>query len=83
MNWKTDLKLADLDATTSLEITCKRCGLVHYQTQARLMQHGNLRHAYLDQVEATLTCTDRMCKGHVRVSLVYDDKMEGFVGGMA
>jgi hypothetical protein len=38
--------------------------------------------AYVDEVEKALRCTSRFCKGHVRVALIYDDKTEGFVGGM-
>ncbi len=83
MNWKTDLKLADLDAATRIEITCKRCGLMRYEQQDRLMRQPEMQHAYLDQVEERLICSDRLCKGRVRLSLIHDDKMEGFVGGMA
>ena len=83
MNWKTDLQLADLDATTAIEIVCKRCGLVHYQTQAQLMEQPELTQAYLDEVEYSLHCSSRFCRGGVRISLIHDDKNEGFVGGMA
>jgi hypothetical protein len=37
VNWKTDLQLADLDATTAIEVVCKRCGLSRYEKQAQLM----------------------------------------------
>jgi len=30
MNWKTDLKLSDLDHHTRLEITCRSCGHSRY-----------------------------------------------------
>jgi hypothetical protein len=83
MNWKTDLKLADLDPTTRLEVTCKRCGLSRYEQQAALMQRAELKQAYLDEVERALRCSNRFCKGDVRVALIHDDKTEGFVGGMA
>lgn len=83
MNWKTDLKLADLDAETVIEIVCKRCGLVRYETQSQLIEQPELSQAYLDEVEYSLCCSNRFCRGGVRISLIHDDKNEGFVGGMA
>ena len=83
MNWKTDLRLADLDPVTRLEVTCKRCGLCYYEQQASLMQRPELKQTYLDEVERVLKCSDRFCKGSVRIALTFDDKTEGFVGGMA
>lgn len=83
MNWKTDLKLADLDASTRLEVTCKRCGLCRYEASAALMRDPKLAQAYLDEVEHALRCSDRVCRGAVRVALIHDGKTEGFVGGMA
>jgi hypothetical protein len=38
---------------------------------------------YLDEVEYNLHCSNRFCHGGVRISLIHDDKNEGFVGGMA
>ena len=38
MNWKTDLKLADLDAAARIEITCRRCGFTRYEQKDRLMK---------------------------------------------
>jgi hypothetical protein len=84
VNWKTDLKLADLDAATAIEVVCKRCGLSRYEIQAQLLnEHPKFRHAYLDEVEYNLHCSNRFCRGGVRISLIHDDKNEGFVGGMA
>ncbi len=83
MNWKTDLKLSDLDTRTEIEVVCKRCGLARYETQKQLLESMELKNAYLDQVEASLHCANRFCRGGVRISLTYDDKNEGFVGGMA
>jgi hypothetical protein len=84
VNWKTDLKLADLEPAAEIEIMCRRCGLVRYQTQAQLMaERPEFRNAYLDEVEYSLHCADRFCRGGVRISLIYDDKHEGFVGGLA
>jgi hypothetical protein len=58
MNWKTDLKLADLDPVTRLEVSCKRCGLSRYEQQSVLMQRPELTQAYLDEVERALRCAD-------------------------
>lgn len=83
MNWKTDLKLSDLDPLTPIEITCKRCGLTHYQSAAAIARIQGLGQAYLDEVEYALCCARRGCKGGIRIALIHDDKNEGFVGGMA
>ncbi len=83
MNWKTDLKLTDLDATAAIEVVCKSCGLSRYETQTALLERPELEHAYLDEVEQSLKCSNRFCRGRVRIALTHDDKNEGFVGGMA
>ncbi len=83
MNWKTDLKLTDLEAKTAIEIECKRCGLSRYETPAQIMAQFNCQYAYLDEIEYNLCCSNRFCRGGVRISLTHDDRNEGFVGGMA
>ncbi len=83
MNWKTDLKLADLEASTAIEVVCKRCNLSRYETQAQLIKQSGFANLYLDEVEYSLCCSNRFCRGGVRISLIHDDKNEGFVGGMA
>ena len=83
MNWKTDLQLADFDPETSFEITCKVCNLTRYEEQAQLIMKPGMAQAFLDEVEAGLRCPNRFCRGRVRLSLIHDDKTEGFVGGMA
>lgn len=82
MNWKSDLRLYDLEPQTQLEVTCKKCGVTRYETQAVLMKRPGFRHFHIDEVERALKCEARFCKGSVRVSLVHDNT-EGFVGGMA
>ena len=83
MNWKTDLKLSDLDLHTRLEITCRSCGHSRYETRDSLTVNPRLAHLYLDQIEGHLRCSKRTCRGSVRVTLIHSTKMEGFVGGMA
>lgn len=82
MNWKTDLKLADLDSSTLFEITCRRCRLCRYQTQANLICEL-FKDSYIDEVERVLTCDSRACRGPIRIAMNHGDKTEGFVGGMA
>src|SRR5471032_1596683 len=60
---------------------CKRCGLARYETQAKLIAEPGFRNFYLDEVEYSLCCSDRFCRGGVRISLTHDDRNEGFVGG--
>jgi hypothetical protein len=83
VNWKTDLKLSDLDGATPVEIACRRCGQTHTETAAALMRRPQLEQAYLDEVERALKCAGRSCHGPVRIALIHDGKTEGFVGGMA
>lgn len=82
MNWKSDLKLADLDSTTMFEITCCRCRLCRHETQAQLMC-DEFKDFHIDEVERALKCGSRVCRGPIRLAMNYGDKIEGFVGGMA
>lgn len=83
MNWKSELRLSDLDPSEEIEITCKRCGLTRYERVVALRARNELRQAYVDEAERLLRCESRVCRGPVRVALIYDGKTEGFVGGMA
>ena len=84
MSWKSELQLSDLEPDTELEITCRRCGLTRYERQSVITQQKpELLQAKLDEVERALNCSGRHCRGAVRLSLIHDDKTEGFAGGMA
>ncbi len=83
MNWKTDLKLSDLDPGGRIEATCKKCGHSHYEQVTQLLLQPNMKQTYLDETERLLRCANRFCRGPVRIALIHDDKTEGFVGGMA
>lgn len=83
MNWKKEIKASDLDAGTQVEVTCRKCRKARYTTPAELLAMPGMKNAYLDEYEAVLRCRVRFCGGHVRLALIYDDKTEGFVGGMA
>ena len=84
MNWKTDLRLNDLDVSTVFEITCKRCRVTRTMTQAQIVRSepGFIR-LYLDEVEASLHCSLSHCQGGIRLAMLHEDKGEGFVGGLA
>jgi hypothetical protein len=83
VNWKTDLKLSDVEGSAPIEIACRVCGQTRAETAATLMAHPGLEQAYLDEVERALKCAGRSCRGPVRIALIHDGKNEGFVGGMA
>jgi hypothetical protein len=83
MNWKKEVQLSDFDGATRFEITCKRCGLTRYEEQSKLAAMPDIEGAYLYEVERALSCSGRDCRGPVRLSLIHEDKTEGFVGGMA
>ena len=83
MNWKTDLKLSDVEGGTPIEIACRVCGQTRTETAAALMCQPGFKQAYLDEVERALKCAGRSCRGPVRIALIHDGKNEGFVGGMA
>ncbi len=83
MNWKTDLKLSDLDTQSQIEVTCRKCGLSHYEHVAQLLSRPGMKQTYLDETERLLRCGNRFCRGPVRIALIHDGKTEGFVGGMA
>ena len=82
MNWKTDLKLADVDPTTIFEITCRRCRLCRHEAQDKLLC-DEFKNFYIDEVETALKCKNSSCRGPVRLAMNYGDRSEGFVGGMA
>lgn len=78
--WKSEIKIGDLAPETEIEATCKRCGLMHYRRAGDLADHAAL---YIDEAERRIRCRSRTCRGRVRLALIYQNKMEGFVGGMA
>ena len=83
MNWKTEIRVADLDPKSELEITCKRCGLHRYEAASDLAAQSRLSQLFLDELEKALVCRVKTCRGPVKISIVHDDLNEGFVGGMA
>ncbi|MEQ1724421.1 MAG: hypothetical protein ABL882_00655 [Sphingopyxis sp.] len=82
-SWKDTLQIGDLDPNQRLEMTCKRCGHVHYLTAPMLLAVGRRATLYLDEVERHTICRERGCKGSVRMALSHRGDASGFVGGMA
>jgi hypothetical protein len=81
--WKSKIMARDLDDKQKLEMTCKRCGHVHYLTKTLICVSPERGFLYLDQVEAEAVCRARGCRGSMRLSMVRLDELTGFVGGLA
>lgn len=83
MNWKTDLKAADLGDDVRLELTCKRCGAVRFLLPDTILARRDGRQLYLDQVEAKARCKQRGCHAPMRMAMIRKGEASGFVGGIA
>lgn len=82
--WKSQIQVRDLDAAQRLEMTCRRCGHVHFVTQEQLLASDEeAQYRYLDEIEARGKCPSRGCGGGVRLAIEHQKKMTGFVGGIA
>jgi hypothetical protein len=82
-SWMSGLQIGDLDADQRLEMTCLRCGHVHYLTAPDVARAGGRMTLYLDEVEARTKCRARGCGAAVRLALGRAGDTSGFVGGMA
>lgn len=83
MNWKTELRAADLGDDVKLELTCKRCGAMRFIAPEVILARKGGGHLYLDQVEAKARCKQRECNGLMRMALIRKGEASGFVGGIA
>jgi hypothetical protein len=83
VNWKKEIQINDLDPDTLIEVICRKCGNGRYASQSEILEMPGMQRAYMDEVEKAMRCHMRFCKGHILINLIYDDKTEGFVGGMA
>lgn len=83
MNWKTDLRAADLGNDVKLELACKRCGAVRFLSPETILARRGGEHLYLDQVEEKARCKQRDCNGLMRMALIRTGNASGFVGGIA
>jgi uncharacterized OB-fold protein len=82
-SWKHSLQVRDLAPNQRLEITCKRCGHVHYLSREMILTTRARENLTLAEVEAQTRCKARGCKGAVRMAMVREGPASGFVGGMA
>lgn len=82
-SWKDSIQLGDLDEGQRLEMTCTRCGHVHYLTSDMVKAAGGRVTLYLDEVERRAKCHARGCNGQVRLALARKGDTSGFVGGLA
>ena len=82
MGWKHELRLDDLPARTPLEAFCRRCGRSGFHTPQALLDRPGFAGAYLDQVEAGLTCDKPGCGGAVTLYEVHAASAEAFQGGL-
>lgn len=83
MNWKLELQLCDLEPHQRLELTCKKCGHVHYRLVRDLQQHLELTFVWLNEIERDECCHRQGCTGSVRLAMCHDHSTSGFIGGMA
>jgi len=83
VNWKTNLRMSDLEPDQRLEVTCRTCGHVHYLTRQSIIVSPDDVQLYLDEVEHRIKCKARKCCGAVRIALVRKGEASAFVGGLA
>ena len=83
MNWRTSLRAGDVGAEHRLELSCRKCGAVRYLESAAILARRGGDQLTLGQVEARARCTQRGCKGMMRMMLVRKGDASGFVGGLA
>lgn len=83
MGWKRNIQVRDLDADQKLEMTCRKCGHVHYLTRAVICASPEREFLYLDEIEAEAICRARACRGKIRLAMQSNSATSGFVGGLA
>jgi len=82
MNWKTELRLDDMEPHAKLEAFCKSCGAARYYSVQELLARRALAQAHLDQVEQALKCVQPRCCGDVALYEVSPGETEAFQGGL-
>ncbi len=83
MSWKDSLQVRDLEPGQRLEMTCKKCGHVHYLTPELLMTKRAHENLSLAEVEQKTGCKARGCHGKMRMAMTHASETSGFVGGLA
>ena len=54
MNWKTELRLVDLDDHTQIECTCRQCGHTRYEDSTDLVAQEGFAQLQIHEVEQSL-----------------------------
>ena len=83
MNWKTNIQVRDLDQAQRIEFTCQSCRHVRFASVVSLIKARSDSGLYVDEIEVRERCGHRGCTGRVMLALLHQDKVSGFVGGMA
>ena len=83
MNWRTSLRADDLGDEQRIELSCRKCGAVRFLEPSVILKRRGGDQLSLGQVEARARCTQRGCKGLMRMALVRRGEASGFVGGLA
>ena len=65
------------------EVTCRRPARFRFEFPEELFKRPEFQLLFLDEVEDRLRCEGQFCGGRVKILLSFEDKMEGFVGGLA
>lgn len=90
--WKTSLRVSDLSDDQRLELVCQVCGRVAYTSRVMLCERiirtaegerVDLSQKYLDEIERMACCKAKPCRGRMRLSMVRQGEVSGFVGGLA
>ncbi|WP_035725781.1 hypothetical protein [Fodinicurvata fenggangensis] len=81
--WKENIRVGDLADEQKLEARCRKCGHSHYLTRALICVSPEREFLSIAELEQETLCKARGCRGRVRLSLVRQDDLSGFVGGLA
>ena len=82
MNWKTDLRAADLGDDARLKLTYQTCGAVRYLAPETILARRGGAQLFLDEVKSRARCRQRGCLGRMRMAMVCRGDASGFVGGI-
>jgi hypothetical protein len=82
MNWKTELRLGDIEPGRNIEVLCRKCGYSWLETVDDLLARPGFDGFMCDEAETALVCRQRGCGGRVKIFLNFDHLMEPFIGGL-
>lgn len=82
MAWRDEMKLADVAPQCEIEVECRKCSKSYMLWPTELMENEAYAQLFIDQLQATLKCRDKHCNGQVKLAILYDHLVTGFIGGM-